>query len=40
MYVDTIEIRWCPAQKEIAGNEKAGEWAEIAAEEPDTGRNG
>jgi len=31
-----IEIRWCPAHKEIVGNEKADEWAKIAAEEPDT----
>jgi len=31
-----IEIRWCPVHKGIAGNEKADEWAKIAAEEPDT----
>ena len=31
----TIEIRWCPAHKGDAGNEKADEWAELAAEEPD-----
>ena len=28
------EIRWCPAHKGIASNEKADEWAKIAAEEP------
>jgi len=33
----TIEIR-CPAHKGIAGNEKADEWAKIAAKEPDTRR--
>jgi len=33
-----IEIRWCPAHKGIASNEKADEWAKIAAEEPDTRR--
>jgi len=31
-----IEIRWCPAHKGIASNEKADEWAMIAAEKPDT----
>jgi len=32
----TIEIRWCPAHKGIAGSEKADEWAKIAAEKPST----
>ena len=31
----TIEIRWCSAHKSVPGNEKAGGWAELAAEEPD-----
>ena len=31
-----IEIRCCPAHKGISGNDKADEWARIAAEEPNT----
>jgi ribonuclease HI len=30
-----IEIRWRPAHEGILGNEKAYEWAKLAAEEPD-----
>jgi len=30
-----IEIRWYPSHQGIEGNEKADEWAKLAADEPD-----
>jgi len=29
-----MEIRWCPAHEGITGNEKADEWAKVAADQP------
>jgi hypothetical protein len=34
----TIEIRWCPANKGVPGNETADEWAKLAAEKSDARR--
>jgi ribonuclease HI len=31
----TIEIWWCPTHKGVSGNEKADEWAKLAAESPE-----
>jgi len=31
-----VEIRWCPAHEVITGNEKADEWAKVAAGQPET----
>jgi ribonuclease HI len=30
-----IEIRWCPAYKEVEGNEQADKWVKLTTEEPD-----
>ena len=30
-----MKIRWCPSHQGIEGNEVAGEWAKLAADEPD-----
>jgi len=30
-----LKIRWCPSHQGIEGNEVAGEWAKLAADEPD-----
>jgi ribonuclease HI len=30
-----VETKWCPSHKGTAGNEKADEWAKVAAETPD-----
>jgi len=34
------ELRWCPAHKGVLGNEKADEWAKLAADEPDAHTSG
>jgi len=31
-----VDIRWCPAHEGITGNEKADEWAKVAAGQPET----
>jgi len=29
-----VEIKWCSSHRGMAGNEKADEWAKVAAETP------